>query len=123
MSHPKIFPISITLTAEHTLDDLICGGVAQFNGPDQFGIIRGLGVGPGAYKQGELYIPSLFGDFVLGGGDAARGLFIGTDSNAGSSPISFQGQSFGGLFYNDDPPPKILSGSGSLTIIAERTFE
>jgi len=118
----KGFSTGVTLTAEHTLDQLICGGVATFRGTDQFGINRVLDVGPGAYKQGELYIPYLSGQFVLSGFEASRLLLITTESNAGSSPISFQDQSIGGLFFNDDPPPKILSGSGSLTIVAERTF-
>lgn len=116
------YSLNITLTAEHTLDQLICGSVARFSGLDQFGIKRTLDVGAGAYKQKELYIPYLSGQFVLTSGEFGRGLIITTESYAGSSPISFQGQSFGGLFFNDDTGA-ILSGSGSLTIVAERTFE
>jgi len=117
------YSTNITLTAEHTLDQLICGGPAIFTGLDEYGIVRGLSVGAGAYKQGELYIPYLYGQFVPRDADGAgRSLLITTDSNAGGSPISFQGQSFGGLFFNDDTGD-ILSGSGSLTIVAERTFD
>lgn len=117
------YSINITLTAQHTLDQLICGGAAAFIGLDENGIARGLEIGPGAYKQGELYIPYLYGSFTLrDAGGAGRLLVIRTDSYAGDSPISFQGQSFGGLFFNDDTGG-ILSGSGSLTIVAERTFE
>jgi hypothetical protein len=117
------YSLNILLTAEHTLDELICGTVARFSGLDQFGIKRTLDVGAGAYKQGELYIPYLYGQFVPSAGDGSgRGLIITTESYAGSSPISFQGQSFGGLFFNDDTGD-ILSGSGSLTIVAERTFD
>lgn len=117
------YSTNITLTAEHTLDQLICGSTAIFSGLDENGVSKSLSVGQGAYKQGELYIPYLYGEFIPRQADGAgRALLITTDSYAGSSPISFQGQSFGGLFFNDDTGD-ILSGSGSLTIVAERTFD
>lgn len=119
----KTYSLNITLTAEHTLDQLICGNSAVFIGLDQFGTLRGLTVGAGAYKQGDLYIPYLDGEFIPSDDEGfGRALVITNDFFAGSSPISFQGQSFDGLFFNDDTGGA-LSGSGSLTIVAERTFE
>lgn len=122
VDHSVTYSLNITLTAEHTLDQLICGNTAIFSGLDENGIVKSLSVGPGAYKQGELYIPYLYGEFIPRAGEFGRALIITTESYAGSSPISFQGQSFGGLFFNDDTGA-ILSGSGSLTIVAERTFD
>jgi len=110
----ETFSIDTTLTTNTTVDELICGVAPSFgNGGNDY-----ISMNTYAYSQGELYVPSFY--MVA---NFQRIMICTSDQNYGvSGSISFQGISFGADFFNDDTG-KFLSGSGSLTIIAERTFE
>lgn len=106
----------------YTLDQLICGdGRLFFSSSSAFAFIDFSGV---AYSNGELYVPHFYMEAGLTGpGGSGRLFSCRSDFNETTSGfISFNGQSLGALFFDDDTGGS-LSGSGSLTIISQRTFE
>jgi len=112
----KTFSINETITNGQTLDDLICGSSVDYGA---------FQVGPYAFKKDEFYMPSFSMLFVLRGQDGS-GRFCVADTGIDyprNGNISFLDGFIPVLFFNDDDPGLPFSGSGSLTMLAERTFE
>jgi hypothetical protein len=120
------FSINTTLQLSeatgYTLSELICSdGRLFFSSSNAFAYMDFSGA---AYSNEELYVPSFSMEAGLtGSGGFGRNFICRSDFyDEPSGFISFNGQSLGATFFNDDTLAP-LSGSGSLTIIAERTFE
>lgn len=106
----------------YTLNQLICGdGRLFFSSSSGFAYIDFSGA---AYLDGELYVPHFYMEAGLTGPGGSGRIFVCRSDfdEETSGLISFNGQSLGALFFNDDTGAT-LSGSGSLNIITERTFE
>jgi hypothetical protein len=118
------FSCNTTMTTTATLDEIMCGSSFGFNAPFG-GDNASLSFSGSAFKKGELYIPSLF--FLIGLGSTLQGggrygVTATSSEPKSSGSISFNGQSFGMYFFNDDYPDEGFSGSGLLSIISERPF-
>ena len=109
------FTMDDTFTSAQTIDDLVCGSALDFGA---------FSIGPAAFQQGELYMPSINVEFLLIGNEGFGRLCLidtGVDYLTNGS-FSFQNSSIPALFFDDDDPSIPHSGSGSFTIITPRTF-
>jgi hypothetical protein len=115
------FSINRTITNAQILDDLVCGGGVAYNGTD----ISYFFVGSSAFQQGDLYMPGFLMQFVLRDGSGSGRVCI-ADTNQlypYNGNLSFLNGSIPVTFFNDDDPGQPHTGSGSLSIISERTFD
>jgi hypothetical protein len=115
------FSINETITNTQTLGDLVCGNQTSFNGVN----ITYFYVGPNAFQKGDLYMPSFLMEFQLLDAAGFGRICVADTSQSLSSngSLSFLESSIPVTFFDDDDPGRPHSGSGSLTIVAERTFE
>jgi hypothetical protein len=117
----QTFSINQTITNGQTLDDLVCGSSVAYGGAG----IEAFDVGPNAFKQDEFYMPRFLMQFILRDqGDAGRICVADTSIDySHNGNISFLDGFIPVLFFDDDDPGQPFEGSGSLTILSERTFE
>lgn len=119
------FSVNTTLTTTDTLHEIMCGAQLFFGSPP--GTPQCLiSFNGSAFKNEELYIPDFYLELELGSTQQAGGRYGSTITSLdipSSGNISFNGQSFGMAFFSDDHPGELFSGSGSLSIISERTFD
>ena len=115
------FSINQTITNVETLGDLVCGNAVAYNGND----INYFQVGSDALQQGDLYMPGFFMQFILRDAEGFGRSCIAdtTQPYPYNGNLSFLNSSIPVLFFDDDDPGEPHTGSGSLTIVSERTFD